>query len=97
MTITTYFNELRARHISVLPEDTVWIDTFLTTCEKEHILSKRVKDNLLLKSLSLLKEGQTTKDVINLFRQIKKIDFTKIDEAYQISLTKWKDLLNDLR
>lgn len=92
MTTINYFNSLRANGVTVYPKDTIWIDAFITVVNKKKLIQPKVLEQALKKSLSILKEGNTSADAIALLKKFN-IDYTPIEEHYQISLTKWKEIL----
>ena len=94
--IMNYFNDLREHGIEVIQEDTCWIDTFCSYVLKNNLMTPDTLERTLRKTVKVLKEGHTTKDVISLLRRFD-IDYTPIDEQYEISLTKWKEILCSLQ
>ena len=86
-----YFNDLREHGIIVNSDDTLWIDIFCNYVIENNILKKTTVNKALHKTLKILNEGQTTKDVINLLRKFD-IDYRPIDEKYQAAIKKYKEL-----
>ena len=93
--MTNYFNDLRAKGIEVRQNDTIWIDIFCGYVLKKKLITPDQLNKALHKTVDVLKKGQSTADAIDLLRKFD-IDYTPIDKQYEISLTKWKELLCSL-
>lgn len=93
--MTNYFNDLRAKGIEVRQNDTIWIDIFYGYVLKKKLITPDQLNKALHKTVNVLKKGQSTADAIDLLRKFD-IDYTPIDKQYEISLTKWKELLCSL-
>lgn len=90
--ITNYFNDLRDKGIKVIQEDTCWIDIFCGYVLKNNLIKPDILERTLLKTVKVLKKGQSTKDVIALLRKFD-LDFTPIDEKYNESMKEWAEIL----
>ena len=93
--MTNYFNDLREHGIEVIQEDTCWIDIFCNYILKNKIMSHDKLQRTLKRTVEILSEGQTTKDVIELLRKFD-IDYQPIDAAYEESTKEWDEILKDI-
>lgn len=86
-----YFNDLRDKGIKVNPEDTLWIDLFVNHVKENKLLSDLTIRAALVRTLEVINQGQSTKDVIELLRKFD-IDYTPIDAEYLARLNEYNEL-----
>ena len=89
--MTTYFNALREKKITVNSEDTIWIDLFARYVIKNKLMNREKLQLVLDRTLEVIKPGQTSKDVVELLKKFD-IDYTPIDEKYLQRLNEYSEL-----